>query len=1281
MTESFGSSNSKSPKAHAKKGKLSIPSKNRNVSESELNLKSSMFHNIFQNTPIGIIVFGLDEKTIDSNPALEKIIGYKKHEISTKIIKDLICTDDEPNDSSIFDSLVKGKQDFIKIEKRFKRKDKKTIWFKLVLSTIKDSENKVISIMGMIEDITWKKTEEEKSTENEEGYLSLVETSQDLIWRCDVEGRFTFLNKAWEKTHGYALKDMLGKKFTEFQDPEAAERDLIEFKKHLAGGSVMGYETTHRNKNGKPIHLLFNSNPIMNEVGEIIGTQGTAYEITDKNPLEENLKKSENRYKTLFENSPVPLLELDLTNVKKFIDKLSRMGDIDVIEEFIYSNHDDVRELTSQIHILQLNQAVIKLFGAKNRKDLFNNVPGFCFLRSSPPIRRGIAKIASGERSFEFEGSCRNKDGNTIPSVFHWTVIEDFESSNLRAILSIFDLTDHKKLSKAMRESEEKFRTLAEKSPNMIFINRGGKVIYANEKCEEILGYSKDEFYSPEFNYFQLIDDDSIDVVQNAYQKHQKGEDIPPYEYTLVSKLGEKLDVILTSKLINYEGKRSILGILTDITDRKRTEEELRESAFYLDTMPDALVVATPDLEVIKVNKAFSRLWDYEGNEVIGRSTLSLFADEELAVHEYELSQGMTSGSIRQFETKALTKGGKKIPISLVGRFLKDDNGEVIAVIAIIQDISKRKKAEEELRESKEQYYSTINSIPDLIHVIDRDMKLIMCNNAFKNEASDFIEGDPVGKTLPELFPFLTQRVWDEYSWVIESGDALFTDEVTTINDQEIITETRKIPVFNENGRVKEIVTIIRNITEKKKASDALRESEERYRKLFQRTANPIFVIDESGNYVDCNDAGLSFMECDSNELLTRNIKDFLISGPVKDFHGGPNNAILSSNNIENEYSIHGKSKFIEYNMIRSRWNNLSVYIAIGVDMTHRRQMARQLKESEQKFRSIYEQSPIAILLINSKGKLIDVNHQGCMLLGVENVEDIDNESLIKLFKFQDNFLNLSKRTSNEVLEFDFDYAKKVKALKTKETGTHYFDVFITSFGLDEHTSDNFLLQIIDITERKKAEEILKKTLDEKETLFRELKHRIKNNLQLLASMVSLQVMRTSDIAVAKKLEEVQSVIDTMALIYNRAFDSIDVMGLNLNDFIDELIGSLLKFKFTEDIDISYEVDGEKILLNTDKAIPLALITNEIVFNSLKHAFKGRSDGHISVLLQKETNSMKLIIGDNGVGFPPDVNIDNPKNLGLRIVNNLTKQVNGEMERLIEDGTKYILKIPLEEEG
>ncbi len=175
----------------------------------------------------------------------------------------------------------------------------------------------------VINDITERKHAEEIINESEHKYRSLVETAQELIWKCDEKGCFTYLNPAWELTHGYKVEEMLGRSFGDFQPKEIFDRDVIEFSRHMAGGFVKEYETIHIAKDGRVITLLFNAIPLVGKDGAISGTQGTAIDITERKQAEAALLESEERYRELIEGTNNLVTRVDNDGRFTFVNSVS----------------------------------------------------------------------------------------------------------------------------------------------------------------------------------------------------------------------------------------------------------------------------------------------------------------------------------------------------------------------------------------------------------------------------------------------------------------------------------------------------------------------------------------------------------------------------------------------------------------------------------------------------------------------------------------------------------------------------------------------------------------------------------------------------------------------------------------------------------------------------------------------------------------------------------------------------------------------------------------------
>jgi two-component sensor histidine kinase len=214
----------------------------------------------------------------------------------------------------------------------------------------------------------------------------------------------------------------------------------------------------------------------------------------------------------------------------------------------------------------------------------------------------------------------------------------------------------------------------------------------------------------------------------------------------------------------------------------------------------------------------------------------------------------------------------------------------------------------------------------------------------------------------------------------------------------------------------------------------------------------------------------------------------------------------------------------------------------------------------------------------------------------------------------------------------------------------------------------------------KLREERLKRLLIEKEILTKEVHHRVKNNMQIIYSLLSLQSRRIKDKNILKMLQESQNRVRSMALLHEKLYQSNDLAKIEFGDYIRKLVYGLFHTYAVSSDSIILKINAENIYLDINTAIPCGLIINELVSNSLKHAFpegkgwseKGETKGQIYIKLTSHNkNNFTLIIRDNGVGFPEDLDFRKTESLGLQLVNTLVEQLEGSIKLLQKDGTSF----------
>jgi PAS domain S-box-containing protein len=322
-------------------------------------------------------------------------------------------------------------------------------------------------------------------------------------------------------------------------------------------------------------------------------------------------------------------------------------------------------------------------------------------------------------------------------------------------------------------------------------------------------------------------------------------------------------------------------------------------------------------------------------------------------------------------------------------------------------------------------------------------------------------------------------------------------------------------------------------------------------------------------------------------------------------------------------------------------------------DITERRKAEERLKASEEKFRSLFEGGPDPSFVLNRDGEFVDVNEKLVEISGYDKEEILGKkfpkaEFLTEESK-QKTAENFDKRMQGEII------APYEITVKTKG-GEYIFAELNIKQLIKEGKIVGAIGTARNITDRKRYEEKIQASLTEKEALLREIHHRVKNNLQIISSLLNMQAMKAADESVVESLLESRSRIHTMSIIHSQLYQSENLELVDMDITIRGLVNFLVALYAKEGKEIAAPVTATGVTLHISQAIPCGLIINELVSNALKHAFKGMAKGNIGIsMLSLDDDNVKLSVKDNGVGIPEEFDIYEPNTLGLHLVKALTE--------------------------
>ena len=586
--------------------------------------------------------------------------------------------------------------------------------------------------------------------------------------------------------------------------------------------------------------------------------------------------------------------------------------------------------------------------------------------------------------------------------------------------------------------------------------------------------------------------------------------------------------------------------------------------------------------------------------------------------------------------------------------------------------LQQTEEIQKKLSQSERKYQNLFEGAHDATFIMNREGGHIEANK----KASELL-----GYTLEE-FRALSFREIVVPSSIPDSENKLvkllegedipvYEKEFRTKNGKKIPVEVSVSGVQDESGEVAYIQSIVRDITERKTTEQFLLESEEKYRTLVENLNVGVYrsTPGKEGRFIDVNQAFVEMLGYQNKEdlLKLKVSKTYMNPEDRKKF----SEKILRQGFAKNE-ELHLKRRdgtlLIVSDTSTPVYSNGKVLYFDGIteDITERKKMEEALRESEEKYRTLVENSKDSIVIIDLRGNVQFANKATEELTGYIMEEGLGmNVRQITPLKYWPKSLAMLRKAlgGEPIAYFESVIRRKDKKLVPVESGGQAIFKDGKVVGIQIITRD--------ITERKKAEEQIRKSLREKEVLLKEIHHRVKNNMQIISSLLNLQAAHIEDDWVLEAFKDCQNRIKSMALVHEKLYQSEDLASVNFRDYVKSLTTSLIRSSRYNVGRVTLKIEAEDISLGSDQALPCGLIVNELVSNSLKHAFPHGRTGEILIRLHpRDENTVELTVADNGIGIPESIDLKGTKSLGLRLVTILAEdQLNGEIRLDRKGGT------------
>lgn len=847
--------------------------------------------------------------------------------------------------------------------------------------------------------------------------------------------------------------------------------------------------------------------------------------------------------------------------------------------------------------------------------------------------------------------------------------------------------------------SEEIFRHLFDWNPLPILVFDTGSFgfLLVNNAAQKKYGYTEEEFMQ------MTIADICVDREREKFLKHYSAIDIVGKTlsdgglWKHCTKEKKTIYVEITSSIIMLKEKQAVAMVVLDVTEKEKAKQALIESEDRFRLLSESTlegIVMSENKIIIDTNEQFVKMFGYETREeLIGKNIESLVHPDDLHIVRKKIEETNPEA----YEIVCVKKDGTNFVVKSKGRIIPYA-GKIIR-ISVMSDITAEKESEKNLKQSEMRFR----------HLFENNLA-----GVFRSEVGgDLLEAN---MAIAEIFGYDSIEQFKK----AKAQDLYFSPE----DREQYLKELRKkgfvknfqMRMKKKNGDeiwILENVQIVKNdteakeyiegtlidITETKRIQQALQESEENYKSLVEHTPDGILIHDEKGDAIFANPAALRMMgfssleEAEEKNLFAYVLPEYhdRIRGRKEDLEQGKelpfmeikicrkDGAIIEVEVKTSRIYYRGKKavEVVLHDISLQRQlekEQMRYHLEEEANRELKREIAahirtRQRLNANQKYiRLLIDSSLDMIFACDDSGKITEFNTAAQKTFGYTSQEIVGKHISI---------LYADKEHSERIGDLIFQDGNYMGEAEHVKKNGQKFPAYISASLLKNERGEIIGTMSIsrDITQLKEAEQQLKKSVHEKEILLKEIHHRVKNNMQVISSILKLQSAYVKDKKTVELLNECRNRISSMAFIHASLYMTKDFSNINFSDYVSNIARNLHQSYVSSNKKILLKVNVPGVNLHIDEAIPCGLIINELLSNSFKYAFLKKRKGTVGITAKVKEENIILAIWDNGSGLPRGINYKNTETLGLQLVNSLAEQLGAKvkMESAKNKGTKYII--------